>query len=353
VRPAQQQNIMDTNQTAEPAGDSAQAVDHSLEGVLARRMERKEQERQEQPQEAPGGAQDAPVDEPGGEDTPAEPTAGEADKPEGEPSEPEADEAPQDFIPGNALTRMRDGSVRPVGELKKAFDELQELKKASPEIATARQAIEQERAAIQQRAQQLDQLLPYAQEVLHTRLPKPPEPSLRETDPIEWMVQKSRYDDEVAQVNRVAEVARQRQQEQQATQEKAFQEYVRQQQGKLLEAKPELKDPKKAEAFYGQFLGAAEAMGFTRQEADTVYDHRLVNGVVSLWEKAKKWDELQASKATAAKKAEGAAPVQAPGRRLTPGEHKSSEIAALEKRARQSGSIEDVVALRMARQQTG
>src|SRR4029077_1006459 len=111
----------------------------------------------------------------------------------------------QDFVHGNAFTRMQDGSVRPVGELKKAFGELQELKKAIPDVEAvrdlnaARGQLQEQWQALQQRAQHVDRLLPLVQQVLQTRMPQPPEPSLRDTDPVEYVIQKDRYDQELGQ----------------------------------------------------------------------------------------------------------------------------------------------------------
>jgi hypothetical protein len=316
-----------------PEGVAGPVTDHSLEGVLAQWRKDQEQEAKEPEGDKPEGEQAA--DEPGQE---PEPAAGEADEPAGEPAEPEEAEK-QDFIPGNALTRMQDGSVRPVGELKKAWGELQELKQGQGDLTAARQQIDQERASLQQRAQELDQLIA---QMGQSGIPDPASDELWETDPIAASQQdrrhnlaKQRHDQLVAEQKRKSDEARTA--------------YAVEQGRKLLEAAPELNDPVKAQEFGKVFTAAVSVMGMKPHEVDvSSLDHRAVLGVVKLYEKAAKWDQLQADKTKAAKKAEGAAPVQAPGRRLNPGENRDSQLEALHKRARQTGSLEDVAAYHRA-----
>jgi hypothetical protein len=326
------------NQAAAPAGDGAQIVDTSLDGVLARWQEdrKKRQEQSERPQEAPEEAQDAPADQPGDE---PEPAAEDADTPDGEPSEPE-DEAPQDFIPGNALTRMQDGSVRPVGELKKAWGELQELKKGQGDLTAARQQIDQERAALQQRAQEFDRLMAT---VGQTGIPEAPSDEFWERDPISAMQQQRRHDAARRQHEHLSA-------EQQKKAREARDAFSAEQGRKLLDLNPDLKDPAKAQEFGQKFMRVVSAWGLQPHEVDVgQLDHRVVHHAVLAQEKADKWDKLQADRAKATKKTEGAAPVQAPGRRLTPGESRNSQVELTKKRAQATGQLDDVLAYYSAR----
>jgi hypothetical protein len=282
---------------AAPAGDSAQPVDHSLEGVLAQWRKDQEQEAAKPEGDKPEG-DEAPVEEPGQE---PEPAAGEAD-PEGEPSEPEGDDQKPDFIPGNALTRMQDGSVRPVGELKKAYGELQELKKAQPEIEAARQEIERERATHSAARTAVRPVAVPGGAVGRSRA------AIRRalgTDPITALQQQRRH--EAARYQREQLAA---QQQRRAEEEKTVRSA---EQGKrLLTLNPDLRDPEKAQAFGKEFLETVESWGFSRGEIDVgSLDHRLIHHAVADRRDAQKWRQLEANKAKAAKKAEGAPPVQA------------------------------------------
>jgi hypothetical protein len=188
----------------------------------------------------------------------------------------------------------------------------------------------------------LSRCFPYALQAIQASIPPEPDDTLWDTDPIEAGRQQRLHDKAIRQRDALTAQAQQAQAE-------ALQGYIQQQQTKLLQARPELREPEKAKAFYGEYIAAAEALGFTRAEADSTYDHRLVNGIVSLWQKAKWWDELQKAKTKVAAKTSNAVPVATPGRRPAPGEQVSQQVKLAEQQARKTGSIEDVLALRNAR----
>jgi hypothetical protein len=334
--------MIDDQTPAAPAGDGAQPVDTSLDGVLARRSERREKEAAEQPkadENRPEG--DEPPVEPGEE---PEPAAGEADDAPGadDAPEPEADDSEPEYAHGNLKVRFRDGTETTVGDLKKGREELQELKRHVPDVLAARQEIEQAKAHLAQQQQQFEQVLPIALQAIQSSIPPEPNDELWDTDPIEAGRQQRLHDKAIRQRNELVGQAEQ-------GQAHALQAYIQQQQTKLLEARPELREPEKAKAFYGDYIAAAQALGFTQAEADSTYDHRLVNGIVSLWTKAKKWDQLQATKTNVAAKTSNAVPVATPGRRPAPGAQASTQVKLAEQQAKKTGSIDDVLALRNAR----
>jgi hypothetical protein len=78
---------------------------------------------------------------------------------------------------------------------------------------------------------------------------------------------------------------------------------------------------------------------------DNTHDHRLILGVMTLAEKAAKWDKLQADKPKALEKAKDALPVQQPGRRVQPSERRGAEVDELSKRLSKTGSLDDAAAL--------
>jgi hypothetical protein len=312
--------------------------------VLARRSERREKEAAEAGKTPEGElipGKDAEDEGQPGEEP--EPTAEEADAPGAEEApEPEAGDSEPEYAHGNLKVRFRDGSEATVGDLKKGREELQELKRQVPDVLAARQEIEQYKAHLAQQQRQIEQILPHALQAIQSAIPPEPDDVLWDTDPIEAGRQQRLHDKAIRQRQELAGQAEQ-------AQAGVLQAYIQDQQGKLLAARPELREPEKAKAFYGDYIAAAESLGFTRDEADRTYDHRLVNGVVSLWQKAKKWDELQAAKGKVAAKTSSAAPVATPGRRPAPGEQGSVQVKLAEQQARKTGSIDDVLALRNAR----
>jgi hypothetical protein len=134
----------------------------SMDGVLARRHERREKEAAEtgkNPEEGLIPGKDAEDDGPPGEEP--EPTADEADAPGAEEApELEAGDSEPEFAHGNLKVRFRDGSETTVGDLKKGREELQELKRQVPDVLAARQEIEQVKAHLAQQQQQFEQVLP-------------------------------------------------------------------------------------------------------------------------------------------------------------------------------------------------
>jgi hypothetical protein len=331
---------MDEQDKAAPAGDGAQPVDTSLDGVLARRSERRDKEAAEQPKADESRSEDAEQPEPGEE---PEPTADEADAPGAEEApEPEAGDSEPEYAHGNLKVRFRDGSEATVGDLKKGREELQELRRQVPDVLAARQEVEQVKARLAQQQQQFEQVLPFALQAIQSVIPPEPDDALWDTDPIEAGRQQRLRDKAIRQRDGLTAHAQQQQAE-------ALQSYIQEQQSKLLTARPDLREPEKAKAFYGEYIAAAQALGFTQAEADSTYDHRLVNGIVSLWQKAKQWDALQAAKTKVAAKTQSAAPVATPGRRAAPGEQGSTQVKVAEQQARKTGSIDDVLALRNAR----
>lgn len=333
---------MDNQDNAAPAGDGAQPADTSLDGVLARRAERREEEAKAQSQaddESDGGETTEPGDEP-------EPTADDADAPgDDDAPEPDAgDGSEPEYAHGNLKVRFRDGTEATVGDLKRSREEYQELKRTVPDVLAARQEIEQAKARLAHQQQQFEQVLPYALQAIQSAIPPAPDDDdpIWDTDPIEAGRLKRLHDRAMRQREGLTAQA-------QAAQAEAMQGYIHQQQSKLLEARPELREPEKAKAFYGEYIAAAQALGFTQAEADSTYDHRLVNGIVSLWTKAKKWDALQKAKTGVAAKTSNAVPVATPGRRPAPGEKGSTQVKIAEQVAKKTGSIDDVLALRSAR----
>lgn len=347
---------MDNAQTAALAGDSAQPVSDnaslSLDDAVALLGPDKKQDEEEKPagnsasKSADLSAEDSPADKPADE---AEPAAGEAEEPGVEAPEPddrEGDEPEEPVIHGNAKMRLRDGRMVLVADGKRALELVPELERQVAETeARVRKELEPTLTQSQQKQKVLDELLPLAVQAMQAQIPPLPDPSLRETDPLEYHNQKDMHLEAVARFRELkgaqeAMAARARE-----DQDAGFAAYVKEQQTQLLKARPDLKDPAKAQAFYGNFIEAAQALGVSKEEADNVHDHRIVLGVTQLFEKAKKWDALQAAKPRVAEKQKDAVPVQAPTRRASPNERQNVEAENLSKKLSRTGDLDDAVAL--------
>jgi hypothetical protein len=295
----------------------------------------------EEPRAAANGSEhpDPSEEEPDLEsDEDAEPAPGESE------GETEDDQPEEKFVDGEAKTRLRDGTVVPVAELKKGWEELQEVRRGGIP-AEIRQEIDKVASDLQQRQQYLDKTLPLAIEALKAALPPEPDQDLWDSDPIQATIDQRKHDLAKQRLQSLQRAGQQQTEAQRQEQQAQFTSFIKEQQAKLHEARPELKDPAKATAFYEKYKVVGKKMGFADEELDQTYDSRLILGVMSLAEKAEKWDKLQASKPQAQQKMQRAVPMAKPGRRVEPEQRRSGEIEKFRRRFDESRSIDDAVAL--------
>lgn len=255
-------------------------------------------------------------------------------------AEPETEAEVDEVVHGNAKTRLRDGRVVTIGELKKLADRAQELERATPD----QQKLTERQAQLAQQEQFLNQVLPHAVRIAQAAIPPEPDPSLRESDPIEFFTQQSRRAEKIAEWQQVEHARQVQEQQAKSEQDKAFQAFVSEQQSKLIEARPDIKDPAKAKELYETVKAGALSVGFTSEDVEKTYDHRLI----LLAEKAARWDnhqkEMAARKPVIEAKAKGAVPVQKPGPRSDASEPKAKQSSELFERLSRTGSIDDAAA---------
>jgi hypothetical protein len=235
-----------------------------------------------------------------------------------EKAEPETEEPDDKFVHGNAKTRRSDGSVVTVGELKKKADLAEEYERVKPQLEQQFRQLQAREAQLAQREQYAQHVLAVSQRVAQTKLPQPPDPKLATEDPIEHYQQMVRYNQEMGQFQQLRQAEQARLAMAQREQQTQTQQQLAQERQKLLAARPELEDVKH--------------MGFSEEEGANVTDHRLMHGVVSLYEKARKWDEYLAKQAAqkpaVQAKVAQAVPVASPAKREPPkaAEAKADEL---------------------------
>jgi hypothetical protein len=159
-----------------------------------------------------------------------EPQADEAPEPSQEQDETEGDQEPEEqFADGNAKTRLRDGTVVPVADLKKAYDELQEVKRGGIP-SEIRQEIDKVASDLKQRQEYLDKTLPLAVEALKASLPPEPPADLWDTDPIQATIDQRKHDMAMARLNSLSQAGQQQTQAQQQEQQQQFHAFIKEQQ---------------------------------------------------------------------------------------------------------------------------
>jgi hypothetical protein len=225
--------------------------------------------------------------------------------------------------------RLRDGREFKWGEIKRGLAELQDLPRYREELTAAATKFQTERTQVAQQAQFLGQTLPLAIEVLKSSLPDvPPMPDaqLASTNVLEYNKQLAAHlsgrEARAARENQLRQLTEAQQAQSAQAQQADYaqqQDYLRQQHHLLTEKLPDLRDPQKARQFHDEFVQAGQAYGFSPEEMAQARDHRLM----LLARDAISWRKLQASKPKAEKKAAGAPPVKAPGKRASEGEQKA------------------------------
>ena len=161
-------------------------------------------------------------------------------------------------------------------ELQKGYSRTQDYTRKTQQIAETRKAVEAEAGAIRAERQQYAQLLGALKQQLESTEAPVDMDRLYNEDPIEWVRQSEvmrQKQDKLAAIQseqqRLSQLtAQQRAQEMQA--------HLATQQEALIQAVPEWKDSKKAQAEKALLVEFGKKIGFSDDELKNVYDHRAV-----------------------------------------------------------------------------
>lgn len=210
-----------------------------------------------------------------------EESSGVEDAPEEETSEEQSEEDDQETEKEDeqqTFTVKVDGKKVSVtlDELQAGYQRFADYSRKTEQVAQVRKQVEQEAQAIRAERQQYAQLLGALQAQLQATEPQVDLDRLYNEDPIEWVRQK-----EVMRERQEKALAVQAEQQRlaqlsQYEQQRAMEEQLAKEQEALLAALPEWRDPKKAKAEKALVVESAKAAGFSEDDLNSVYDHRLV-----------------------------------------------------------------------------
>jgi hypothetical protein len=270
-----------------------------------------------------------------------EPESDDADGEGDEDYEDDVDESEDEQDPEAELITVKvDGVEEQVTleDLKKGYSGQKYVQQGMQKAAEARKEAEAVFNALMSERQKLAELVNSVQQGNLTP-PKEPSRELFDSDPIGYMEAKMNYDEQVkAYQQQVGQVQQQLQQQSQAEMQ-ARNTYVQQEVGKLVEALPELADPKKAEAWQARINKAGEKFGYSKEEMANIASHRDM----LVLDAAAKYLELQSGKEIVRQKSKKARkPVKAGAKKIST---KSEAIRKQRDKLRQSGSIEDAMSL--------
>jgi hypothetical protein len=323
------QDIMNTEQTvaSAEAGDTENSsFDHAL-GLL------NDQEETTPPAE-PEPSEDEPEVE--------EAETAEADEAEATP-EPD-DEPDEEILHGNHKTRLRDGTVVAIADLKKAYDEAKEYRAKQSDYEAKAKEFETQKAAITQQEQFFTQTLQHAKTVLEASMPPEPDEALREADPIEYFLRKDARDRKILEWRRLDHAQKVQAQKAEAERTEHVRTQVAREMELLKDAIPELKTEEGFKAFKDDVLTyAPREYGFTPQELAELSDHRALRVIKD----AIAYRKLQSNKAKVAEKVKHAPPVTVtpPGRRTGNDEARAAKVKSGFEKLRSTGSFDDALSI--------
>lgn len=228
----------------------------------------------------------------------------------------------------------------PLEEAKKGYLRNADYTRKTQALAEARKAAQAELEQVSRERAQYAQLIPAIAAQLQATLPQPPDKTLLETDPAEYVRQDVRYREHAERLA-AAQFEHSRVQGAQSQEQQAnLQRMVEEGRGKLLEAIPEWRDEAKRKEGLGKVREYGKKLGFTDAELDQAYDHRAVVAV----EKARRYDELMAG-ANRPKPVVNPGPKAAPVGSSNATPRRTSDATKAKQRLAQTGSVSDAASI--------
>lgn len=270
-----------------------------------------------------------------------EPESDDADDEGDEDYEDDVDDAEDEQEPETELYTVKVDGVETqvtLEDLKQGYSGQKYVQQGMQKAAEARKDAEETFNALMRERQQLANIV---NQVQQGALVPPQEPSreLFDSDPIGYMEAKMNYDEQVKVYNQNVQVVQQQLQYQSAAEQQARGKYITEEAYRLVEAMPELSDPKKLESFQGRIRKVGEKFGYSKEELSAITSHRDM----LVLDAAAKYMALQDGKTIVREKAKKARkPVKAGAKKIA---NKNEAVRKQRDKLRQSGSIEDAMSL--------
>lgn len=254
-------------------------------------------------------------------------------------AEPESDQGR--FVASNGKVRLPDGTVSTVADLVQGNLRDRDYRQKTMEAAELRKQAEAQSSALSQKEQQLTEQLNYAQALLQSFVPQPPDPSKLDTDPLGYMRDREQYERMAQHLTYIAQTQQGLTQQQKAEQDRQRQQMMQSEHAKLLAALPHLKDQNKLRSFASDIQAFAPKWGLSAEDVQALPTNHAYAVII---DKAIRWDKLQASKPKVQKQIENRPPVARGGKRPTPQENQARAASELRAKAKSTGSVEDAAA---------
>lgn len=254
--------------------------------------------------------------------------------PEEDNAEDDDDETAED---GPVVVALPDGSEVSADELVSGYLRQEDYTQKTQKLADERRAAEEQRSTYGEDAKRLEQAYQKFNEFMHGLVPPEPDLSLLDADPQAYQRQQVMRSKAIAELNQLATEANAVKADVSRVTDADKQRARADEDAKLLEAMPQLKEPGRMGAFEKSMQATGSQLGFTAEEISTVADHRLKRLVHYAGLGLKAESNRSNAKRRVASKPQ---PARTVGKTSAPRDERGRAMARL----KQSGSIEDAIA---------
>ena len=229
-------------------------------------------------------------------------------------------------------------------ELAAGYSRQSDYTKKTTDLAGQRKQFEQQQEALLQERNALQQGLQQLNQQLSSETQNQPNKeywdNLYDSDPLEYVRQKDQFRDKEAELAKVQAAQNELAQRQAFDQQEAMKKHIAEEQVKLTKAIPEWKDEKVAETDKRNIVTFAKRYGFSEQELNNATDHRAI----LMLRKAMLYDELDAKKPLIKKKVRKAPKMTKSGKKITTNKDlKKGKVDKAFNKLKSSGSMDSAV----------
>ena len=229
-------------------------------------------------------------------------------------------------------------------ELAAGYSRQSDYTKKTTDLAGQRKYFEQQQEALLQERNALQQGLQQLNQQLSSETQNQPNKeywdNLYDSDPLEYVRQKDQFRDKEAELAKVQAAQNELAQRQAFDQQEAMKKHIAEEQVKLTKAIPEWKDEKVAETDKRNIVTFAKRYGFNEQELNNATDHRAI----LMLRKAMLYDELDAKKPLIKKKVRKAPKMTKSGKKITTNKDlKKGKVDKAFNKLKSSGSMDSAV----------
>lgn len=213
------------------------------------------------------------------DETVEEETEDDGDKDSEEQPDEAEDEGDQPQDGDDVLVDVGNGQQIPVGELRKGYMLQQDYTAKTTEVARQREAVQEAQQSNAQQSQFLQNAYGELTEFIQSLIPAAPDASLAQSNPGAYLQQQALRDGVANELQSVLSKAQNAQSLASNVSQQAYQQAKAENDVKLVEAFPNLKDAGQRVVFDRGIAEAAKEFGFTEQEASQVVDHRVLSAL--------------------------------------------------------------------------